>query len=61
LTLSGLIEMRRLTYQEILDLAKTDLREAIEEVRTNFRLDHNNPDWIGLRAELEDRACHELV
>lgn len=47
--------MKRLNYQEILDLAKTDLREAIENVKINFRLDHNNPDWIGLRAELEGR------
>jgi hypothetical protein len=47
--------MMRLNYHEILDLAKTDLKEAIEEVKINFRLDHNNPDWIGLRAELEGR------
>jgi len=48
--------MRRLTYQEILDLARTDLREAIREVRINFSLDPQNGDWVGLRAELEDRA-----
>ena len=48
--------MRRLTYQEILDLANTDLKEAIEEVRINFRLDPQNGDWVGLRAELEGRA-----
>ena len=49
-------QMRRLTYQEILDLARTDLREAIREVRINFSLDPQNGDWVGLRAELEDRA-----
>lgn len=51
--------MRRLTYQEILDMAKIDLKEAIDEVRINFRLDPKNGDWVGLRAELEDRACRE--
>lgn len=52
--------MRRLTYQEILNLSKTDLKEAIKEVRINFSLDPQNGNLVGLRAELEDRACHGL-
>lgn len=47
--------MRRLTYEEIIELAKSDLKEAIHEARGNMSLDRDNGDWVGLVVELEER------
>ena len=48
--------MRRLTYEEIIELAKSDMKEAIREARGNMSLDRENGDWVGLVAELEEKG-----
>ena len=47
--------MRRMTYDEIVELSHSDLPGAIQEAKINMSLDRQNGDWAGLVMELQER------
>jgi hypothetical protein len=51
-------EMRQLAYEEVVELAKTDMESAIREAKINWQLAKNRPEegtWAGLYLELVER------
>lgn len=47
--------MRRLTHQEIVELARTDIKSAITEAKINMDTDPSNGAWVGLYIDLVER------
>ena len=50
--------MKQLDYEEIVELAKTNLEDAIREAKINWTNARNRPEegtWAGLYQELVER------